>query len=154
MNILSSKMSSKYVEKQICHCSSEDDCGKSCQNNAMQFECSPESCPCKGKCQNNRFQMKKYMLIERFNTKQKGLGVRTKETIKEGAFIIEYVGEVITLIEYKERLKTIYENDNNFYGMTLDSQLMIDARSYGNISRYINHSCQPNCQVLILSIVI
>lgn len=38
------------------------------------------------------------------------------------------------------------ENDNKFYFLTLDSSECIDARRKGNLARFINHSCNPNCK--------
>lgn len=142
-------LSSKEVEIPTCCCLPEDECGNSCQNRAMQFECSAEKCPCEEKCRNNCFQTNNCMPkpIEQFATQQKGLGVRATQRIEKNTFILEYVGEVITLREYEKRLKTIYKNDEHFYAMELEWQLLVDSRSHGNMSRYINHSCDPNCKV-------
>ena len=64
-----------------------------------------------------------------------------------GDFIIEYVGEVIDPREFRRRAKE-YARDKNrhFYFMALKSDAIIDATQKGNISRFINHSCDPNAE--------
>ena len=44
-------------------------------------------------------------------------------------------------------MKRNYEQmEKNFYFLTLDGTECIDARTKGNLARYVNHSCDPNCQ--------
>lgn len=72
--------------------------------------------------------------------------MKAGQDVKSGDFIIEYVGEVIDDEEEEKRLKQYYENnEKSFYIMQSDSDTYIDARNKGNISRFINHSCEPNC---------
>lgn len=62
-------------------------------------------------------------------------------------FLIEYVGEIIGLREFKKRSEKYAEQNNeHFYFMSLKNDLFIDATKKGNISRYFNHSCDPNCE--------
>ena len=62
-------------------------------------------------------------------------------------FLIEYVGEIIDLREFKKRSeKYSDQNNEHFYFMSLKNDLFIDATRKGNISRYFNHSCDPNCE--------
>ena len=56
------------------------------------------------KCQNRRFRLRQYALIEKFKTSWGGFGLRAKQGIKAGDFVIEYVGEIIDLKESKRRL--------------------------------------------------
>lgn len=60
---------------------------------------------------------------------------------------MEYVGEVIDSKTFKKRAKE-YSKDKNihYYFMALKSNQMIDATMKGNISRFINHSCDPNAE--------
>ena len=60
---------------------------------------------------------------------------------------MEYVGEVLDYREFKSRTKQ-YSKDKNkhFYFMALNADEVIDATNKGNISRFINHSCDPNCE--------
>lgn len=60
---------------------------------------------------------------------------------------MEYIGEVIPLAEYKERAKTTYKDDKHSYGVLLNKEFVIDARKMGNICRFINHACSPNCEL-------
>lgn len=77
----------------------------------------------------------------------KGWGVRTKEPIKSGEFILEYVGEVVSDQEFKERMATRYVNDTHHYCLHLDGGLVIDGHRMGGDGRFVNHSCQPNCEM-------
>jgi len=60
---------------------------------------------------------------------------------------MEYVGEVIDSEEF-ERRQHLYSKDRkrHYYFMALRGEAIIDATSKGNISRYINHSCDPNAE--------
>jgi len=60
---------------------------------------------------------------------------------------MEYVGEVLDPKEFRRRAKD-YAKDKNrhYYFMALKSDAIIDATMKGNISRFINHSCEPNAE--------
>ncbi|PNF22139.1 hypothetical protein B7P43_G06798 [Cryptotermes secundus] len=64
-----------------------------------------------------------------------------------GTFVMEYVGEVLDPKEFRRRAKD-YAKDKNrhYYFMALKSDAIIDATMKGNISRFINHSCEPNAE--------
>lgn len=64
-----------------------------------------------------------------------------------GEFIMEYVGEVVDPKDFRRRAKE-YSKDKNrhYYFMALKSDQIIDATMKGNISRFINHSCDPNAE--------
>lgn len=85
--------------------------------------------------------------MEIFEAGDKGYGVKTNELIKANGFIQEYVGEVITETVYKKRLSTTYKNSRHFYAISFNGQFVIDAYSKGNITRFFNHSCNPNCEI-------
>ena len=81
----------------------------------------------------------------------KGWGLVTVNGVKKGELVQEYVGEVIDEEEKKTRLREWdrdHPDDSNFYLMALDSGWYIDARNEGNLSRFINHSCDPNCELV------
>lgn len=60
---------------------------------------------------------------------------------------MEYVGEVFDTREFKRRRKEYArEHSAHFYFMALKSDQLIDATRKGNISRFINHSCDPNAE--------
>jgi histone-lysine N-methyltransferase NSD2 len=81
-------------------------------------------------------------------TQDRGWGLFTKANIKMGDFIIEYVGELITMEEYHRRLQDCMtkKEEMNCYYMMMDNHRMIDAGPKGNIARFMNHSCDPNCE--------
>lgn len=64
-----------------------------------------------------------------------------------GGFIREYVGEVLGNKEFRHRVKQ-YARDQHrhYYFMALSADEIIDATQKGNISRFINHSCDPNSE--------
>ena len=60
---------------------------------------------------------------------------------------MEYVGEVLDQKQFRKRAKQFAKDDvQHFYFMALSTELCIDASSKGNISRFINHSCEPNSE--------
>lgn len=74
-----------------------------CVSPRMSFaECSPSTCPCADQCDNQRIQRHDWVqCLERFRTEGKGWGIRTKEPLRAGQFIIEYLGEVVSEQEFR-----------------------------------------------------
>ena len=67
--------------------------------------------------------------------------------VDRGTFIMEYIGEVLDYKEFKARTKKYAkENAVHHYFMALNGDEVIDATKMGNISRFINHSCDPNAE--------
>jgi histone-lysine N-methyltransferase ASH1L len=64
-------------------------------------------------------------------TKEKGWGVRCRNELKSGVFILEYVGEVVSDKEFKERMHTVYVHDTHHYCLHLDGGLVIDGHRMG-----------------------
>eukprot|EP00817_Percolomonadidae_sp_ATCC50343_P003946 CAMPEP_0117419782 /NCGR_PEP_ID=MMETSP0758-20121206/1269_1 /TAXON_ID=63605 /ORGANISM="Percolomonas cosmopolitus, Strain AE-1 (ATCC 50343)" /LENGTH=406 /DNA_ID=CAMNT_0005201041 /DNA_START=1371 /DNA_END=2591 /DNA_ORIENTATION=+ len=79
-------------------------------------------------------------------------GLFACQNIKQGDFIIQYVGEVIRHA-VADRREIGYEaiGIGSSYMFRLDDQYIIDATHMGNVARFINHSCDPNCQAQFLS---
>jgi SET domain-containing protein len=78
-----------------------------------------------------------------------GRGVFAVATIPEGTRIIEYTGELISEAEGERRYPTMpdgQEEAEHTYLLTLDDHRVIDANVGGNAARFINHSCEPNCE--------
>ena len=74
-------------------------------------------------------------------------GLFAIDNIKPGEIVIEYVGELITnkIADYRE----IEYNERGFgdcYMFRFDADNIIDATKYGNLARFINHCCEPNCK--------
>ena len=76
-----------------------------------------------------------------------GKGVFALQDIAEGETIIEYVGEIISWKE-ADRRKSSDDSDPNhtFFFSSGDGKKVIDANVGGNAARWINHSCDPNCE--------
>ncbi|KNC98643.1 uncharacterized protein SPPG_06324 [Spizellomyces punctatus DAOM BR117] len=123
-------------------------CGEesNCINKELFIECMGETCPAGQYCQNRRFQNRHYAPIEIFETEKKGFGLRATAPIRGGSFIIEYCGEVITGAMFKKRIQEYdKQGRKHFYFMSLKANEFIDASKKGNMSRFMNHSCSPNC---------
>ncbi|XP_063703884.1 nuclear receptor binding SET domain protein [Culicoides brevitarsis] len=133
-----------------CQCkpTDEDPCGitSQCLNRSSKQECNPHTCPAQDKCNNQLFQKRTYPKLQERNTHTRGWGLFAEEDIKEGTFVIEYVGEVINTKEMNRRMEVNREKKiDNFYFMDLVAGQIIDAGEKGNKARFINHSCMPNC---------
>lgn len=114
------------------------------------YECN-RNCKCVKMCSNRIVQRGSNVKLSIFRTKTRGWGVRTMELVKEGMFVIEYTGEVIKRETAAEKFKDenlrhyLFDLNFNFedgsFGYTIDSSIC------GNISRFLNHSCDPNLNV-------
>ncbi|KAK4881903.1 hypothetical protein RN001_005222 [Aquatica leii] len=130
-------------EPQACNCSLSSQCGDDCINRLVLAEC-----PATHKCKNQRIQKHDWAPgIEKFMTIDKGWGVRTKLAIRSGEFILEYVGEVVADYEFKERMASRYAHDIHHYCLHLDGGFVIDGHRMGGDGRFVNHSCEPNCEM-------
>ncbi|EDM09061.1 Wolf-Hirschhorn syndrome candidate 1-like 1 (predicted) [Rattus norvegicus] len=134
-----------------CNCKPGDEnpCGleSECLNRMSQYECHPQVCPAGDRCQNQCFTKRLYPDAEIIKTERRGWGLRTKRSIKKGEFVNEYVGELIDEEECRLRIKRAHENSvTNFYMLTVTKDRIIDAGPKGNYSRFMNHSCNPNCE--------
>ncbi|PUE42188.1 SET domain-containing protein-lysine N-methyltransferase [Limnohabitans sp. Hippo3] len=74
-----------------------------------------------------------------------GQGVFATRHIAAGETVIEYVGEVITMAEAIARHPHDAANPDHTFYFHLDDGRVIDALAHGNASKWINHSCGPNC---------
>lgn len=134
--------------KQVCECNESDPCSSDvdCLNRLLMYECDGAICKNQDKCKNQRFKKREYAKTEKFKT-QAGWGLRSLEDIKKGQFVIEYVGELVDEEECNKRLvEMAARNDKNFYFLTIDKDTIIDAGPKGNLARFMNHSCDPNCE--------
>uniref|UniRef100_A0A672T631 Histone-lysine N-methyltransferase EHMT2-like n=1 Tax=Sinocyclocheilus grahami TaxID=75366 RepID=A0A672T631_SINGR len=104
------------------------------------FECNM-ACSCHKSCKNRVVQAGIKVRLQLYRTEKMGWGVRALQDIPQGSFICEYVGELISDAEADVR-----EDDSYLFDLdNKDGEVYcIDARYYGNISRFINHLCDPN----------
>ncbi|KAL5291748.1 ASH1L family protein [Megaselia abdita] len=136
------------IDHPTCNCKPNIGCADDCLNKMVYTECYPSTCPNKDKCKNQKIQRHDIAPgVERFMTANKGYGVMTKKKIEKGTYILEYVGEVVNEKVFKERMNTIYLNDKHHYCLHLDGGLVIDGHRMGSDCRFVNHSCQPNCEM-------
>ena len=75
-----------------------------------------------------------------------GRGAFATRFIRKGARIIEYTGERISQDEADERYDDTAMGRHHTFLFNVDEDTVIDAAHEGNDSRFINHSCEPNCQ--------
>jgi SET domain-containing protein len=75
-----------------------------------------------------------------------GRGVFATRTIAKGTDIIEYRGRRISMDEADELPDSDPDNPFHTFLFELNDGRVIDAGVRGNAARWINHSCQPNCE--------
>jgi hypothetical protein len=78
-----------------------------------------------------------------------GLGAFATRAIRKGARIIEYVGERISQATADERYDDTTMSRHHTFLFNVDEDTVIDAAHEGNDARFINHSCDPNCQAFM-----
>ncbi|XP_072426197.1 histone-lysine N-methyltransferase SETD2 isoform X3 [Chiloscyllium punctatum] len=146
--------SHRDIKRMQCECllSREDRergelaCGEDCLNRLLMIECSSR-CLHGEYCTNRRFQRRQYADVEVILTERKGWGLRTDKELSVNSFVLEYCGEVLDHKEFKARVKEYARNKNiHYYFMALKNDEIIDATLKGNCSRFMNHSCEPNCE--------
>ncbi|KAI5289973.1 hypothetical protein KEM52_000611, partial [Ascosphaera acerosa] len=118
------------------------------------YECSSR-CSCKRRCWNTITQRDRQVRLEVFKTKHCGLGIRSPDYIYQGQFIDLYKGEVITKEESDKRLDA-WPSDSVSYQFALDNLddvdfYVVDGRRFCSITRYVNHSCNPNLVIKTIS---
>lgn len=145
---------SKEAKKMTCDCfltqheieRRELGCGDDCLNRMLLIECGPK-CVVGDRCTNKRFQKHENSDCTIFKTEKKGYGLIASSYIPAGTFIMEYVGEVLNSKQFEKRANDYSKLMNaHYYFMALSSDCVIDATKKGNISRFINHSCDPNAE--------
>ncbi|KAK3672872.1 histone methyltransferase set2 [Recurvomyces mirabilis] len=140
-----------------CDCAEEWDsasrtnnaCGEDsdCINRATKMECAAD-CGCGAACQNQRFIRKQFADVAVIKTEKKGYGLRANKDLKANDFIFEYIGEVIGENVFRRRMQQYDEEGiKHFYFMSLTKGEFVDATKRGNLGRFCNHSCNPNCYV-------
>jgi SET domain-containing protein len=77
-----------------------------------------------------------------------GKGVFARRKIPAGTRIVEYTGEIVDWDETCRRTAEKNGPINHTFFFTLNNGLLIDGGAGGNESRFINHSCDPNCEAM------
>ncbi|KAL1305526.1 hypothetical protein AAFC00_007137 [Neodothiora populina] len=142
------------------------------------YECN-HKCRCGPKCKTRNVQFGRKVDLEIFKTANRGFGLRALEPLRKGQFIDKYLGELIT-DEEADRRETLQTSASS-YLFWLDKHMISDpndkeaeAKSeypafsdggpprqkdcyvadstlIGGPTRYINHSCEPNCRLFTVS---
>ncbi|RAH83091.1 SET domain-containing protein [Aspergillus japonicus CBS 114.51] len=145
----------KHIDLSNCMCTEETGCDEDCQNRHMLYECDDGNCRLGPDCGNRSFEELKHRAkaggkynvgVEVIKTEDRGYGVRSNRTFEPNQVIVEYTGEIITQTECERRMRTVYKNNECYYLMYFDQNMIIDA-TRGSIARFVNHSCEPNCRM-------
>ncbi|KAF2094872.1 SET domain-containing protein [Rhizodiscina lignyota] len=119
------------------------------------YECNRQ-CKCGPKCKNRCVQHGRKVKLEIFKTKDRGWGLRAREALRKGEFLDTYRGEIITDEEAtrrEEEAKT--SKESYFYSLDKfadddifanEKPYVVDGELMGGPTRFINHSCEPNCR--------
>ncbi|THH16578.1 hypothetical protein EW146_g4087 [Bondarzewia mesenterica] len=135
-----------------------DDRGRLKFNGFPIFECN-DLCGCLEDCKNRVVQNGRKHVIDIRKTEHKGWGVFAgPKKIPKGSFVGIYAGELITDVTAEERGKKYnkfgrtYLFDLDFWYLKQDdsdwqTKYCVDAYHAGNFTRFLNHSCSPNCTI-------
>jgi SET domain-containing protein len=88
-------------------------------------------------------------MFERRRSSIQGWGVFATAPISKNTRIVHYAGEKIRNRESLERERR-YLKKGHIWCFKLNQHYVRDAAVGGNIARFINHSCRPNCYVHIV----
>lgn len=143
------RRSSAYVDNRLV----QSYYSEHCRGEAV-VECNSR-CACSAGCGNRVVQNGGHPSIEVKSSGGKGLGVYATEDIPAGVFVIEYVGEVVKMSSLADKYSRLGADDPCYiiqYKEHLSTHktvvTCVDASSYGNYSRFINHSCNPNLAMI------
>lgn len=75
-----------------------------------------------------------------------GKGVFALQDIAEGEVVMEYTGEIISWEEAQARHPHNPDDPNHTFYFHIDDGRVIDGRIHGNSAKWINHSCDGNCE--------
>ncbi|KAI9839936.1 MAG: hypothetical protein M1819_000128 [Sarea resinae] len=150
-------------------CENASDCMKAgtlkdvyLEGSAAIFECN-QNCACDENCPNKLVQKGRKVPLEIFKTHNRGWGLRTLVALRKGEFVDTYKGELITEEEAsrrdaKRQVKDVYtfaldkfHGDNPDNERLRDNKYVIDGEVLGGITRFINHSCDPNLRIFAVS---
>ena len=78
------------------------------------------------------------------------MGAFAMKRIPARTRLIEYAGERITAAESDRRDPDRPDARHHTFLFAIDDDVVIDAAVDGNDARFINHSCDPNCDAVIV----
>lgn len=124
-----------------------------CSNWQRRCFCSWDNCTNR-RCKNRPFASRKHLLTapvvlksseDKFLDHRKKWALRCDEDGEAGAFVGEFVGDVVSLAEFTKRLRHASVKDEGPYAWRLNNGFIVDARYRGNFTRFLHGSCIPNC---------
>ena len=78
-----------------------------------------------------------------------GRGAFATERIPAGTRLIEYAGERLTPAQAEARYPDVPGERHHTFLFAIDDDVIVDAAVNGNAARWLNHSCDPNCDVVV-----
>ncbi|KAK5693963.1 hypothetical protein LTR97_009581 [Elasticomyces elasticus] len=125
------------------------------------YECNL-NCNCGPVCKSRVVQKGRRVPLVIFKTADRGWGVYCDEELVRGEFIDTYVGEVITGEESDRRVVQMGEAKQSYLyaldkfigdspDLNADTCYVVDGQYKGGPTRFINHSCEPNCRQYTVS---
>ena len=99
-------------------------------------------------CGNRALQNREYVKTTVFQ--EGSMGLKADEDVAPGKLVIEYLGEIIDeeeMIRRMENQRILTPSDKEYYIMELYDGVYVDGKHHGNVARFINHSCNPNCEL-------
>jgi len=122
------------------------------------YECNLR-CECGADCKTRVVQKERQVPLEIFKTTNRGWGLRCPVNIQKGQFIDTYRGEIVTNEEATRREDSarygkqsyLYSLDKHADSVGLEECYIIDGEYKGGPTRFINHSCEPNCRQFTVS---
>jgi hypothetical protein len=130
-----------------CDCEDSDPCTSTsgCLSRAAHIECTHYSCQLFDTCQNRRLESNLSVhQLQIFKHPILNHAVRSLTDISKDQLVCEFVGEIMRKSTYLKKLEAGQSYPH--YGVELiPGSYVIDASKKGNLSRFMNHSCEPNC---------
>ncbi|KAJ9322462.1 hypothetical protein DTO027B5_50 [Paecilomyces variotii] len=126
------------------------------KRSAMIYECTP-LCACTRHCWNRVVERGRTIRFNIFDTGSRGFGLRSPDHIRAGQFIDLYLGEVITKASADRREMIAETQKSPSYLFSLDFLVndnkiyVVDGQKFGSPTRFMNHSCNPNCKMFPVS---
>ncbi|CAD5216446.1 unnamed protein product [Bursaphelenchus okinawaensis] len=138
-----------------CKCEVENGmkCLDSCVNRRQYYECNED---CGPECKNGpKSRDPNFDKLEVFECPVRGRGLRAKEHFVAGEPIGEYRGRLLTqkqVTEYMTIFCDCRNIEDHLYFMGIgNTGVTIDAKTRGSITRFANHSCEPNVKVVCVT---
>lgn len=130
-----------------CGCDDSSCCrdASSCSSRAVMVECSPLTCSLGRNCHNRRLQRghrPKGVVVAPAG--EKGFGLFATIKVEVGELIGEYLGEVMSISRFTALCAV--RREKHSYFMRLGADEVIDASRKAGLCRFVNHSCDPNCE--------